>query len=113
MVDVPGDPLTSQLIELKIFIPALPVTAGLLAQPGPGEVAHLLQQVIVPLQLLETPAGRVLGEGPGADPVEVTANSPGDELHHALSEAEPLILHTGSGRGVEDPPLDQLELSLQ
>ena len=112
MVDVPGDPLPSQLIELKIFIPALPVTAGLLAQPGPGEVAHLLQQVIVPLQLLDALAGRVLGEGT-ADPVEVTANSPGDELHHALSEAEPLILHTGSGRGVEDPPLDQLELSLQ
>ena len=64
-------------------------------------------------QLLETLAGRVLGEGPGADPVEMTANSPGDELHHALSEAEPLILHTGPGRGVEDPPVDQSKVSIR
>ena len=64
-------------------------------------------------QILETAAGRVLGEGPGPDPVEMTANSPGDELHHALSEAEPLILHTGPGRGVEDPPVDQSKVSIR
>ena len=40
----------------------------------------------------------------------MTANSPGEELHHALSEAESRLLHAGPGRGVEDPPLHQLEL---
>ena len=39
----------------------------------------------------------------------MTANSPGEELHHALGEAEGLLFNARPGLVVEDPPLHQLE----
>ena len=98
-------------MKVELSIAALPIAARLLCKPVPRELSDILQQVFVVLQLVQAVTGRVLGEGERSRPIQVTANSPGDELHHTSREAELLILLARPGRSLESSPLNHGELS--
>ena len=99
------------LVEVELLVPTLAMAAALPGEPDPGVVQQGGEEVTVPADLLVREAGRVLEVLPPPDPVQLTADPPGDELHHAAGEAEAVVLLAGPGWSVEDPPLYQVEVS--
>ena len=91
----------------------LPVAAGLCGESHPGVILHLLQQVAVRLNLLQTPTRRILGEAVSPSPVQMTTNSLRYKLQDTPGEAVALSLLARPGWSVENSPLHQLKLSLQ
>ena len=88
----------------------LPITAGLSGESHPGEILDLLQEVAVLLNLLQTPALRILGRLEGANPVQVTANPARHKLQQTPGEAVALSLLTRSGWSVENFPLHEVKV---
>ena len=78
-----------------------------------GVILHLLQEVAVLLNLLQTPTRRILGQSVSPSQVQVTASPGRYKLQETPGEAVGLILLARSGGSVENSPLHQLKLSLQ